>query len=307
MTTIRLGQRRHSGFTIVEIIIVIVIIGILAALGTVAYNGLQKRAAGNAVLSDLENASAIVEQYAAKNNGNFPDNTYLQANLNKSSGVNISIVLSDSSGGQAYSGLTPAQNGVLFYNVCTNLVNQNRPDVPALKYGQGYQRDRNTGGNLAVYNYLWGPNTCNVYNNDNIEMNGAWASAGTRMYVPINQQRVLQEATKNRTDQNPLDFPDYNTVVNQFYQTLNDQFLAQGGTYPITIFWDPWCPVGASYCNTQKPELPILPGGGSPGGSTNQPNELTKSYCVAGTSTKYSDIIYSFSSNDLKSKQGNCS
>ena len=305
MITIRRGQRYTSGFTIVEIIVVIVIIGILAALGTVAYNGLQKRAAGNAVLSNIENASAIVEQYAAKNNGQFPDNTYLQANLTKSSGVNISIVLADNSGSQAYSGLTPGQNAILFYNICTNLANQNRPDVPALKYGQGYQRDRNTGGNAGVASYLWGPNTCNVYEKGDIQINGAYATAGTRMDVSISQQRVLQEASKNRTDQNPQDFPDYNTVVNQFYQALNDQFIAQGGTYPITTFWDPWC-TGQAWCTT-KETLPALPGGGSSGGSSGQPNELTKSYCVIGTSAKYSDIIYSFSSSELKAKQGNCS
>ena len=160
---------------------------------------------------------------------------------------------------------------------------------------------------MGVASYLWGPNTCNVYNNNNIQINGSYTTAGTQMDVSITQQRVLQEATKNRTDQDPQDFPDYNTVVNQFYQTLNDQFVAQGGTYPITIFWDPWCPVGQSWCNTSMPQLPALPGGGTSGGSSNQPNELTKSYCVIGTSSKYSDIIYSFSSSDLKAKQGNCS
>lgn len=305
MTTIRPRQRNFSGFTIVEVIIVIVVIGILAAIGVLAYNGFQKRAAGTAVLSDIENASAIVEQYAVKNNGQFPDNAYLQANLTKSSGVNISIVLSDSSGSQSYSGLTSGQNGILFYNTCVNLVNQNRPDVPELKYGQGYQRDQNTGANSEVKNYLWGPNTCNVYKKEEIQINSSWNSAGTTMTVPISQQRVLQEATKNRTDQDPQVFPDYNTVVNQFYQTLNDQFVAQGGTYPITTFWDPWC-TGQAWCTT-KETLPALPGGGTSGGSASQSNELTKSYCVAGTSTKYSDIIYSFSSSDLKAKQGNCS
>jgi prepilin-type N-terminal cleavage/methylation domain-containing protein len=34
----------HSGFTIVELLIVIVVIAILAALSVVAYNGIQNRA-----------------------------------------------------------------------------------------------------------------------------------------------------------------------------------------------------------------------------------------------------------------------
>jgi prepilin-type N-terminal cleavage/methylation domain-containing protein len=46
-------RRAHSGFTIVELLIVIVIIGILAAITIVAYNGIQDRANNAAVQSDL--------------------------------------------------------------------------------------------------------------------------------------------------------------------------------------------------------------------------------------------------------------
>lgn len=46
---------RQRGFTIVELLIVIVVIAILAAITIVAYNGIQNRAADTAIKSDLRN------------------------------------------------------------------------------------------------------------------------------------------------------------------------------------------------------------------------------------------------------------
>jgi prepilin-type N-terminal cleavage/methylation domain-containing protein len=53
-------QRAH-GYTIVEILIVVVVIGILAAISLVSYTGIQQNAAAVVLKSDLKQASTQLE------------------------------------------------------------------------------------------------------------------------------------------------------------------------------------------------------------------------------------------------------
>ena len=56
-------QKKQRGFTIVELLIVIVVIGILAAISIVAYSGIQKRAVAASLVSDLSSASKQLRLY----------------------------------------------------------------------------------------------------------------------------------------------------------------------------------------------------------------------------------------------------
>jgi prepilin-type N-terminal cleavage/methylation domain-containing protein len=68
---IRAGTHTQQGFTIVELLIVIIVIGILAAVTIVAYNGVQARARQAKMQSDISNVKKLVESYYAIN-GSYP-------------------------------------------------------------------------------------------------------------------------------------------------------------------------------------------------------------------------------------------
>jgi prepilin-type N-terminal cleavage/methylation domain-containing protein len=65
--SISTAKNSHPGFTIVELLIVIVVIGILAAITIVAYNGIQGRAIAASLQSDLDNASKQLKLFQVDN------------------------------------------------------------------------------------------------------------------------------------------------------------------------------------------------------------------------------------------------
>lgn len=64
--------RSKSGFTLVELLIVIVVIAILAAISVVAYNGIQQRAYASQAAAAVDGAVKILEMYKI-DNGDYPD------------------------------------------------------------------------------------------------------------------------------------------------------------------------------------------------------------------------------------------
>jgi type IV pilus assembly protein PilA len=61
-----IGIRRNAGFTLVEVLIIIVIIGLLAAIAIPQFIAYRSQAIDSQLKSDLRNAAVAVESYFTK-------------------------------------------------------------------------------------------------------------------------------------------------------------------------------------------------------------------------------------------------
>lgn len=71
-------KKRSEGFTIVELLIVIVVIGILAALVITTYSGIQAKARNSERQTDVNSLQTQLEAYFAQN-GHYPSLTDLNS------------------------------------------------------------------------------------------------------------------------------------------------------------------------------------------------------------------------------------
>lgn len=104
-------KQKQQGFTIVELLIVIVVIGILAALVVTTFTGIQQRARNTERQTDIKAIHGQVEAYYAQN-GRYPtlanlnDATFRDANMR---GLDAEA-LRDPKGTAATLAATPAAN-----------------------------------------------------------------------------------------------------------------------------------------------------------------------------------------------------
>lgn len=80
-----LWARKSKGFTIIELLIVVVVIAILAAITIVAYNGVISRARTSTVQSELATAARTLEAYKVSNGSETYPETLALAQLSSSS------------------------------------------------------------------------------------------------------------------------------------------------------------------------------------------------------------------------------
>lgn len=131
------AKRGNEGFTIVELLIVIVVIAILAAITIVSYNGIQTRAAEAVLLNDLSGAAQQLEQervtgsqYPGSGNG-----------LKKSAGTTFVY-----NGGNASFCLTGTSNraGVKKYHVSNEQLSPKEGECPVVPDTWAVTQQNNT-------------------------------------------------------------------------------------------------------------------------------------------------------------------
>ncbi len=253
----------RRGFTIVELLITIAIIGILASIVIAAYNGVTKTAVVRNVQSDLVNATAEMERVAQANGGAYPAS--LPTTIVASPGVTIAMYTSPL---PHYSNMTSVQNGVLLAQICQDLVNA------------GLGSGKNLGG--GTDNYITG---CGNWNAGSMQVTG-WTSKVFN--TPIQDSTFTNYA--NSIPTYDAWHPNEQAVTQNFYRLLHDREIAEGGTFPVTTFWDSW----ASPTNGGVMAQP-LPAADSP----------TADYCINGGSTAYPDVLWHIKS-DQKLAPGTC-
>lgn len=241
----------NKGFTVVELLVVIVVIGILAAITIAAFNGIQRRASATSIKSDLAQAAKSMSIAQAKSN-QYP--AILPADIRTSPGTTLRLV---ATGTPTYNGMSAVQQGVLFQELCQQLIAEGRGNGSSLS-GQ-------------VGTYITG---CNVYGWQGIQLNG-WQSH--TFNVPITQT-AIRDWYNSRSAYDAW-WPDQKTVAVDFANELSARFTAMGGAFPVTSFWDNWS------SGVQKETLP----------APTPPHDPLR-YCIEGSHSKYTDMLWHVSS-----------
>lgn len=195
-----------TGFTIVEILVILTVLGILIGVTTVGYGTWQRSLSAKNIQSDLTQAASFMKSY--RNFQNFyPTSLAAESgsapSFTPSPGVSVTLTTNATA---HYSGLTDAQNAQLFVDTCNSV-------MPLTSGSYTY---------ATTCIGQWGMN-----------INGG--SHGGYVNTPITTSFTLVGPACANPASNPSYCMPYHTVATNATNELRTKFTDQGGTFPVQM------------------------------------------------------------------------
>ena len=142
-------KKNNKGFTLIELLVVVAIIGILAAVGTVAYTGYTKNAKKNATKS---NQAAVVKYIAAEMTKCAMGETTVLKTLTCSASTYTDDAIADAAALALADFKNPyntSEKGVVTA-IPTGVAAADKVTVDSVEYSVGYTVVSNTGNAITV-------------------------------------------------------------------------------------------------------------------------------------------------------------
>ena len=115
---------RNSGFTLIELIITITIVGVLSSFVLISYPAQQKRARDSKKKTEIKQFQIALENYANRNNGAYPSQPTAGDICNKSGDLNIPVCPTghtyQTSGTSSYTLWFQLETNSKYFLVCSN-------------------------------------------------------------------------------------------------------------------------------------------------------------------------------------------
>ena len=190
--------KKQTGFTIVELLIVVVVIAILASITIVSYNGISTRAKESAAQSAISQVLKKVSVHAISNGDTFPD-TLAEAGITNGGSVAYQYSANNTSTPKGFC-VTATVQGLSYHSAqsytytATTTQTLNRP-APTVGACPGHS----SGGAEVVTNFVKNPNF------ENNTTNGWLTRSSGTISIVSNEKRTGNYSMRVVTPGNGLD------------------------------------------------------------------------------------------------------
>lgn len=172
----------YRGFTIVELVVVIVVLGILAGIVTISYVGWQASTRATSLKSDLIGLSIAMENYR-NFNGSYPTSVE-QASFIPSNGNKISIGVTDSDSGGYYANASDS-NSIATYSITNTNTTPQASNYFATIGLAGWWQLNGNGDDSSGNGHTLSLNAVTPDSDKNSVVNHAYSLNGSTSYIGL--------------------------------------------------------------------------------------------------------------------------